>query len=78
MFPMRNIVGKRVKEARSLSEKKITQADLAARLQLAGWEIDRVGVAKIETGLRQVTDIEVKRLAKALSVSSAWLLGDAV
>jgi transcriptional regulator with XRE-family HTH domain len=73
---MRNIVGTRVKEARSLSEKKITQADLAARLQLAGWEIDRVGVAKIEGGLRQVTDIEVKKLAKVLNVSTAWLLGE--
>lgn len=76
MFPMRNIVGTRVREARYLSEKKITQADLAVRLQLQGWEIDRVGVAKIEIGLRQVTDIEVKKLAKALNVSVAWLLGD--
>jgi transcriptional regulator with XRE-family HTH domain len=74
---MRNIVGVRVKEARLLGEKKITQADLAARLQLAGWEIDRVGIAKIEGGLRQVTDIEVKKLAKVLDVSAAWLLGDA-
>jgi transcriptional regulator with XRE-family HTH domain len=73
---MRNIIGPRVKEARSLSEKKTTQADLAARLQLTGWEIDRVGIAKIETGLRQVTDIEVRKLAKALNVSASWLLGD--
>lgn len=76
MFPMRNIVGTRVREARYLSEKKITQADLAVRLQLQGWEIDRVGVAKIEIGLRKVTDIEIKKLANALSVSAAWLLGD--
>lgn len=66
----------RVKQARSLNEKKITQADLAAKLQLVGWEIDRVGIAKIEGGFRQVTDIEVKNLAKALNVSVSWLLGD--
>lgn len=76
MFSMRNIVGVRVKQARSLNEKKITQADLAAKLQLVGWEIDRVGIAKIEGGFRQVTDIEVKNLAKALNVSVSWLLGD--
>lgn len=76
MFSMRNIVGARVKEARHRSDKKITQSDLAVRLQLVGWAIDRVGVAKIEGGLRQVTDIEVKKLAKVLNVSTSWLLGD--
>ncbi len=73
---MKNIVGKRVKQARLRSKPRITQADLAARLQMMGWEIDRAGVAKIEIGLRQVTDVEVDKLAKALKVSITWLFGD--
>jgi hypothetical protein len=32
-------------------------------------------VAKIELGLRQVTDIEVTLLADALGVDVAWLFG---
>jgi transcriptional regulator with XRE-family HTH domain len=73
---MKNIIGSKVKEARNNQTPKITQADLAARLQLQGWQIDRSGVAKIEIGLRSVTDIEVKRLAEALDVSIAWLFGE--
>lgn len=49
---------------------------VAVRLQLGGWGISRSGVAKIEIGLRQVTDIEVVKLAGALNVSAAWLLGE--
>jgi len=73
---MRNIVGKRVKLARQHHQPNITQAELAARLQLLEWQIDRGGVAKIEVGIRQVTDIEVVKLAKALRVSTGWLLGE--
>jgi len=54
----------------------LTQADLAARLQLRGLRIDRAGVAKIEGGMRQVSDIELKAIADALGVRAAWLLDD--
>ncbi len=74
MFHMgNNIIGKRVKIARTRIKPKMTQSDLAAKLQVAGWDIDRAGIAKIEIGLRQVTDIEALQLAKALNVSVAWL-----
>lgn len=72
---MRNIVGGRVKEARLLFNPKLTQSDLAAKLQVLGWKIDRAGVAKIEAGLREVSDIEIVKLAKALNVSISWLFG---
>jgi len=36
--------------------------------------VDRAGVAKIEVGIRQVTDVEVVMLAKVLGVSIAWLM----
>lgn len=54
----------------------MTQADLAAKLQLDHWDIDRAGVAKIEIGIREVRDIELVKLAKALNVSTSWLLGE--
>lgn len=74
MYYMRNMVGKQVKQARAQFKPRMTQADLAAKLQLDHWDIDRAGVAKIETGIRQVTDIELVKLAKALNVSTSWLL----
>jgi hypothetical protein len=37
--------------------------------------IDRPGIAKIESGLRFVSDFEVKAIGQALRVKVAWLLG---
>jgi transcriptional regulator with XRE-family HTH domain len=67
-----NIIGPRVRMARQIQEPHLTQSSLAERLQLKGWNISRSGVAKIELGLRQVTDIEVVRLAGALNVPVSW------
>lgn len=72
MFHMRNIVGEQVKQGRQ--NLGLTQKQLATKLQLSGWKIQRSGIAKIETGLRQVTDIELIALAKELNVAVNWLL----
>jgi len=56
---------------------RVSQVDLAARLQLLGLKIDQSGVSKIEQGHRPVLDLEVIALAKALKVSSSWLLKEA-
>jgi len=78
MFHMKNnIVGSRVRMARHECIPRITQKDLAARLQIEGWDISRSGIAKIESGLRQVTDIELYRLSQALDVSVDWLFQEA-
>lgn len=74
MYTMKNIVGKRVKQARTQFQPKMTQASLAGKLQLADWDIDRAGVSKIEMGIRQVTDVELMTLARVLQVSPLWLL----
>lgn len=76
MFPMRNIVGSRVREARLAHLPRLTQEDLATRVQLENWSISRSGIAKIELGLRKVTDVELLALASALDVSPSWLLGE--
>lgn len=72
----RNIVGKRVYQARKAATPPITQTDLIARLQVSEIIIDQSTLSKIENGQRPVTDVEVMALAKALKVSPAWLLGE--
>lgn len=71
----RNIVGPRVREARRARKPSLTQAELAARLQLAGLNVDRATVAKIECRYRKVDDRELLALANVLGVSATWLLG---
>ena len=70
----KNIVGPRVREARLRSRPRLTQQQLADRVASLGTHINRVGIAKIEIGLRCVCDFEVLVLAKALNVSVLWLL----
>ena len=54
----------------------ITQGDLIARLQVLGIMMDQSTLPKIENQQRPVTDIELVALAKALKVSTGWLLGE--
>lgn len=67
----KNVIGKRIREARYRLD--LTQAELAARLQVSSMNISRGGIAKIEAGLRQVTDLEVEKFAEVLNVSPNWL-----
>ena len=74
-----NACGEYVRIARKSYGKRhrvrMTQADLAAKLQLKGLEnFERVTVCRIEKGTRQVSDIELKYLAVALEVSPEYLL----
>ena len=68
----KNLCGDRVREARVRN--KITQADLAARLQVAGVIMERDSVSRIEIGTRFVTDYELLVLSDVLGVSVEWLL----
>ncbi len=70
-----NLVGERLKKARSEAEPRVTQEELSKRLSKQGVSIDRAGIAKIETGIRGVLDFEIVALAKALDVKISWLLG---
>lgn len=69
----KNICGDRVHEARC--RHRMTQSDLAAKLQLAGINIERDSVSRIEIGTRFVADYELRELAAILKVSVAWLIG---
>ena len=60
---------------RSLREAEgLTQAELAGRLQIAGWDISRETLAKVESRVRCVTDRELVRFAEALEVNPSELL----
>ena len=73
--PSRNIIGKRVREARHWYDPPLTQDQLAGRLASQGVQLDRVALAKVESGLRSAFDFEVKGLAAVLKVDANWLLG---
>jgi transcriptional regulator with XRE-family HTH domain len=62
----KNIVGPNVRRLRNNQD--ISQEKLAANCQLIGWDISREGIAKIESQIRGVSDIELLKLAKALRV----------
>ena len=69
----KNICGERVHEARR--KKRITQSELAARLQVKGIIIERDSISRIEIGTRFVADYELCILSEILGVSVGWLLG---
>ena len=69
----RNIVGKRVTEARQAQGMK--QVELLAKLQLAGIDMSVPALSLLEGQKRLVTDIELYALADILNVSVNWLLG---
>ena len=53
-----------------------SQRELADALQLAGLDVDKNAIQRIEAGKRFVTDIELVYLAKVLDVSVDMLLAD--
>ena len=69
----KNISGDRIHQARTTM--RLSQADLAARMQVNGVTIEREAISKIETGDRFVTDYELMVFAKVLNVSMEWLIG---
>ncbi len=69
----KNVCGERIHEARC--RLRLTQSDLAAKLQIAGIIIERDSVSRIEIGTRFVADYELRELSKILKVTVNWLLG---
>ena len=55
-------------------ERNLTQEELATKLQLAGLDLDRIAVAKIESRIRSVYDYELAMIAHLLAVPADELL----
>lgn len=68
----KNLCGDKVRQARQ--KQRISQSDLAARLQVAGVIIERDSISRIEAGTRFVADYELKIIAEVLNVDVMWLL----
>ena len=62
----KNLISKKLIQLRK--QKKMSQRDLAGKLQLAGYDMDKNVITRIETGQRYVTDIELCALSKILNV----------
>ncbi len=70
-----NICGENVKKYRVAL--KLSQSDLAARLQTMSVLIEQKAISRIEVGDRVVADYELVALSKALGVTVYDLLGNA-
>ena len=62
-----NISGERIKSARAKA--KLTQDQLAARLQVAGLQMGQMAISRIESGKRLVPDFELPIIAEDMSLS---------
>ena len=68
------IIGQRIRTQREM--KGFTQEQLSARLQLAGCDITRSALAKIEVGQRHLYVDELKLICLFLDISSEVLLDE--
>ena len=68
----KNLCGDRIREARL--KRRMSQSELAAKLQLEGITLERDSISRIEIGTRFVTDYELKVFARILRVEVEWLL----
>lgn len=68
----KNLINKRLIELRKLHH--LSQRDLAHKLQLAGYDIDKNVITRIETNKRYVTDFELKAFTEIFSCSYEFLI----
>ena len=68
----KNLISQRLIALRK--EQGLSQRDLAQKLQLAGYDMDRNVITRIETNQRYVTDIELKALAEAPDTTYSFLI----
>ena len=68
----KNLISQRLIELRR--ENGLSQRDLAEKLQLAGYDMDKNVITRIETNKRYVTDLELKALSEIFGVSYDYLI----
>jgi len=73
----RNLVGRRIRQARLKCSPPVSQDDLTGRLAARGIVLDQTAISRIENQTRYLMDYEVAAIAKCLKVSVAWLFGEA-
>ena len=70
----KNVIHAQLRRYREL--RKLTQDQVAAKLQVMGVNIDQQALSRIEHNQRMVTDYELSCLCKVLQVSPQDLLAD--
>ena len=73
-YESKNIISERLKEARK--RLRMSQTQLAAKLQTMNLNIDQQMVSKIENNDRLVTDYELACICECLKIDPSWLLQD--
>ncbi len=68
-----NVSGDRIRELRLRA--RLSQADLAAKMQTEGAIVEQDVVSRIEGGRRLVTDYELLVLTRIFDTSADWLIG---
>lgn len=68
----KNLISRKLVELRH--QHKLSQRELAHQMQLAGYDIDKNVITRIETNKRYVTDIEIRGFAKLFGVSYEFLM----
>lgn len=68
----KNLISQRLIELRK--EHNLSQRDLSRKLQLAGYDMDKNVITRIETNQRYVTDIEIQALAHIFGVTCDYLI----
>ena len=71
---LNNICGKNITKFRT--SLKISQRELADRMQLVGIDLDKNAIQRIECGKRFVTDIEIIAFSKIFNVTYDALLSE--
>ena len=71
---LNNICGKNIANFRMTL--KISQRELADKMQLVGIDIDKNAIQRIECGKRFVTDIEIIAFSKVFNITYEELLND--
>ena len=69
-----NIAGKNIREAREAH--KLSQDQLAAKMQVEGVQISQRSISRAETGDRVIADFELKAFARVLAASVDSLLDE--
>ena len=72
----RNVIGRRIRQARLRCSPAVSQEDLAGRLAAQNITIDRSAISRIENSARYLMDYEIKAIASSLKVSVGWLFGE--
>jgi transcriptional regulator with XRE-family HTH domain len=72
----RNVIGKRIRQARLKCSPAVSQDDLAGRLAAQNIVMDRSAISRIENSARYLMDYEIAAIARSLKVSVGWLFGE--